>query len=181
MKIKESKKMSNKDVGKFFDTLEIIGRGVTGTQEESEAAFSAFYSLIMNRKQVVSKLFDMLVPIDRKPLTSGLTLMGLIQNTVDIDLAQRLATLACKKIYLDNTELDTIRGEYWSKRSRNLYLLCSKKAKFKYCYKVIYRQLAKVAQMMSKTREYYAFLSECEKEALKTMGKEDAPLFDWFD
>lgn len=178
MKIKESRKMSNKDVEKFFDTLEIIGRGITGTQEESEAAFSAFYSLIMSRRQVVSEVFDMLVPIDRKPLTSGLTLMGLTQNTVDTDLTQRLATLACKKIYLDNTELDTVRGEYRSRRSRNLHLLCSKKAKYKYCYKIICKQLAKVAQVMSKTREYYAFLSECEKETLNTMDKEDAPLFD---
>lgn len=181
MKIKESKKMSNKDVEKFFDTLEIIGRGVTGTQKESEAAFAAFYSLIMSRRQVVSKIFDMLVPIDRKPLTSGLTLMGLIENTVDTDLMQRLATLACKKTYLDSTELDTIRDEYWIKRNKNLYLLCSKKAKFKYCYKVINEQLAKVAQMISKTREYYTFLSECEKEALSTLDKEDAPLFDWFN
>lgn len=178
MKIKESRKMSNKDVEKFFDTLEIIGRGITGTQEESEAAFSAFYSLIMSRSQVVSEVFDMLVPIDRKPLTSGLTLMKLIQNTVNTDLAQRLATLACKKTYLDNTELDMIRDEYWSKRSGNLYLLCSKKAKYKYCYKIIREQLAKVAQVMSKTREYYAFLSECEKETLNTLDKEDAPLFD---
>lgn len=178
MKIKESRGMSNKDVEKFFDTLEIIGRGVTGTQEESEAAFSAFYSLIMSRRQVVSEIFDMLVPIDRKPLTSGLTLMGLIQNMVDTDLAQRLATLACKKIYLDNTELDTIRGEYQSRKSKNLYLLCSKKAKYKYCYKIIRKQLAKVAQVMSKTKEYYSFLSECEKETLNTLDKEDAPLFD---
>lgn len=178
MKIKESRKMSNKDVEKFFDTLEIIGRGITGTQEESEAAFSAFYSLIMSRRQVVSKLYDMLVPIDRKPLASGITLMKLIELMVDTDLAQRLATLVCKKTYLDNTELDTVRGEYRSRRSRNLHLLCSKKAKYKYCYKIICKQLAKVAQVMSKTREYYAFLSECEKETLNTLDKEDAPLFD---
>lgn len=178
MKIKESKKMSNEDVEKFFDTLEIIGRGITGTQEESEAAFSAFYSLIMSRRQVVSKLYDMLVPIDRKPLASGITLMKLIESVLDTDLMQRLATFACKKTYLDSTELDTIRDEYWIKKNKNLYLLCSKKAKYKYCYKVIHEQLAKVAQMISKTREYYAFLSECEKETLKTMDKEGAPLFD---
>lgn len=178
MKIKESREMSNKDVEKFFDTLEIVGRGITGTQEESEMAFSAFYSLIMSRRQVVREVFDTLVPIDRKPLTSGLTLMGLIQSFLDITLMQRLATLACKKIYLDNTELDTIRGEYRSKRSKNLYLLCSKKAKYRYCYKIIQEQLAKVAQTMSKTREYYVFLSECEKETLDTLDIEDAPLFD---
>ena len=104
--------------------------------------------------------------------------MGLIQSFLDNTLMQRLATLACKKIYLDNTELDAVRGEYRSRRSRNLHLLCSKKAKYKYRYKIIRKQLAKVAQVMSKTREYYAFLSECEKETLNTLDKEDAPLFD---
>ena len=169
MKIKESREMSNKDVEKFFDTLEIIGNGITGTQEESEMALSAFYSLIMSRRQVVSEVFNMLIPIDRKPLTSGLTLMGLIQDKVDTTLMQKLTTFVHKEIYLD---------EYWSRRNDDPYLFCSKKAKYKYCYKIIQEQLAKVAKTMSKTREYYVFLSECEKEILSTLSEEDAPLFD---
>lgn len=178
MRIKENKKMSNKDVEKFFDTLYLIGKGFTGTQQQSETALSVFYSLIMSRRQVVFALCDMLTPIDRRPMASRLVLKGLVQDKVDAELMARLATFACKVQYLDKlTELDNERENYDSTRAYNFHMYCSKTAKYKFCYEVVYRQLAQIAKSLSLTNEYFTFLSACEAEVLESLGTEGAPLF----
>lgn len=178
MKIKESKKMSNADVERFFDTLQIIGKGFTGTKQQSETALSVFYSLIMSRRQVVSTICDMLTPIDRKPMGSRLILKGLVQDKIDTELAERLATFACKVLYLDKlTELDNERENYYSTRAYNFRVCCSKTAKYEFCYEVVYRQLAKIAKSLSLMNEYFTFLSACEAEVLESLGTEGAPLF----
>lgn len=176
MKIKESKKMSNADVERFFDTLKIIGKGFTGTKQQSETALSVFYSLIMSRRQVVSTICDMLTPIDRKPMGSRLILKGLVQDKVDAELAERLATFACKVLYLDKlTELDNERENYHS--ADNFRVCFFKTAKYEFCYEIVYRQLAKIAKSLSLTNEYFTFLSACEAEVLESLGTEGAPLF----
>lgn len=178
MKIKESKKMSHKDVERFFDTLQLIGKGFTGTKQQSETALSVFYSLIMSRRQVVSTICDMLTPIDRKPMGSRLILKGLVQDKIDTEIAERLATFACKVLYLDKlTELDNERENYHSTRAYNFHVCCFKTAKYKFCYEVVYRQLAKIAKSLSLMNEYFTFLSACEAEVLESLGTEGAPLF----
>lgn len=178
MRIKESKKMSTKDVEKFFDTLQLIGKGFTGTKQQSETALSVFYSLIMSRRQIVFTLCDMLTPVDRRPMASRLVLKGLVQDKVDAEIMERLSTFACKVQYLDNTtELDKARINHFDRRASSLYLCCSKKAKYKFCYGVILEQLAKIAKQLAMTSEYFTFLSACETEVLETLGTEGAPLF----
>lgn len=178
MRMKESKKMSNKDVEKFFDTLQLIGKGFTGTQQQSETALSVFYSLIMSRRQVVSTLCDMLIPIDRRPMASRLTLKSLVQDKIDAEIMERFGTFACKVQCLGElTELDKARENYFDRWASNLYLCCSKKAKYKFCYRVILDQLSKIAKELALTSEYFTFLSACEAEVLETLGTEGAPLF----
>ena len=92
MKIKESKKMSHKDVLQFFNTLTLLGTSMRGPKEESDVALTAFYSLIISRRSVVAYITRALAPIGLEKFMPTHELIAYIQKTVDERLMQRLAT-----------------------------------------------------------------------------------------
>lgn len=80
MKIKESKKMSHKDVLQFFNTLTLIGTSMRGPKEESDVALTAFYSLIISRRSVVAYITRALAPIGLEKFMPTHELIAYIQK-----------------------------------------------------------------------------------------------------
>ena len=185
MKIKESKKMSHKDVLQFFNTLTLLGTSMRGPKEESDVALTAFYSLIISRRSVVAYITRALAPIGLEKFMPTHELIAYIQKTVDERLMQRLATYSCQKTEYDDTkvcverrsELTLDEDRYTDKRNESLTMLFSKRAKYNFCYNVICTQLNKIAQAMAMTIDYATILHESEQRLLTAMGKENEPLF----
>lgn len=177
--------MSHKDVLKFFNTLTLIGTSMRGLEEESTAALTAFYSLIMNRSSVVAYITSALAPIGIEKFMPTHELSTYITKTVDEHLKQRLATYSCQKTEYDETkvcverrsELTLDADRYTNKRNESLTMLFSKRAKYNFCYNVICTQLNKIAQAMAMTVDYATILHESEQQLLAAMGKENEPLF----
>ena len=180
MKIKESKKMSHKDVLQFFNTLTLLGTSIRGPKEESDVALTAFYSLIISRRSVVAYITRALAPIGLEKFMPTHELIAYIQKTVDERLMQRLATYSCQKTEYDEerrSELTLDEDRYTEKRNESLTMLFSKRAKYNFCYNVICTQLNKIAQAMAMTIDYATILHESEQRLLTAMGKENEPLF----
>lgn len=181
MKIKESRKMSDKDVEKFFDTLDLIGKGMTGTKEESDAALSAFYSLIIDRDSAVAYVVNELVPVGMGDFISIQDLSDLTLKVIDERIQKRMAAYQCKDKYFegaDRSELQIDERYYERKKFDTLIMWLSQRAKYKFCYNVICTQLTKIAKAIVLAEDDYTrILHDCEAKAVKAMGKVGAPLF----
>lgn len=181
MLIKKSKRMSDKDVKKFFDTLEIIGKGITGTKAESDAALSAFYSLIIDRDSAVDYVVDELIPVGMEDFFSKQDLTDLVLKVIDERIQRRLAAYQCKNQYFqgsDRSELRIDEYHYERKKFETLTMWISQRAKYKLCYKIICDQLTQVAKAIILVEDDYTrILHDCEAKAVEAMGKVGAPLF----
>lgn len=181
MIIRESKKMSDQDVKKFFNTLELIGKGITGTKAESDAALSAFYSLIIDRDSAVDYVVNELIPVGMADFISKQDLTDLVLKIIDERIQRRLATYQYKNQYVDGadrSELQIDERLYERKKLDTLTMWLSQRAKYKFCYNVICAQLTQVAKAIVMVEDDYTrILHDCETKAVEAMGKAGAPLF----